>query len=123
MDGRAGFHATLLNGGDLDPTVGSGGKVTTAISSSGTPVIAVAGNTHAKIVVATQDGNGIAVVRYLPGGGLDKSFGSGGEEIISLLSGPKYVPHSMALQSDNSIIIGGHYQAGSTSDAFLLRLT
>jgi uncharacterized delta-60 repeat protein len=113
---------TLLSGGDLDPTFGVGGKVTTPVSFGGTPVIAVAGNSHAKIVVAAQDGNGMAVLRYLPGGGLDSSFGTGGQFILSLL-GAKYDPRSMALQSDNSVIIGGHFQSGSTSDAFLLRLT
>ncbi len=113
---------TLLSAGSLDTSFSGDGKLTSSLSGSGSPAIAIAGNGHAKIVVLTQVGTGLVVARYTPSGGWDNSFGTGGEAIVSTLT-QKYVPSCMALQSDNSVIVGGHYQSGSTSDAFLLRLT
>src|SRR5262249_40406663 len=65
-------QAQSLNAGDLDPTFGNGGKVTTAISQF----------EGALDVLIQPDGKIIAVgtsmVRYNPDGSLDNTFGTGG---------------------------------------------
>jgi uncharacterized delta-60 repeat protein len=73
-------EATISSPGDLDPTFGAGGVVTTSIGQA----LAMALQPDGKIVLAglgdSQPGLGWAsvVARYLPDGSLDPSFGSGG---------------------------------------------
>lgn len=97
--------------GTLDPTFGSGGKVTTAIGS---------GNEFAKSVVLQPDGkivaggpsrtgayNEFAVARYLPDGSLDPAFGTGGKVVTSISTGHDYL-NAIALQSDGKIVGAGY---------------
>src|SRR2546422_9595991 len=69
--------------GDLDPSFGSGGKITTSFGSSDDVGNAVAIQTDGKIVAAgytTISGSAaFAVARYNPDGTLDAGFGSGGQ--------------------------------------------
>jgi uncharacterized delta-60 repeat protein len=102
--------------GDLDPTFGRRGIVTTAV----TPVFSIAEDVvlqaDGQIVVA---GHAIdpttkplpdpwfAVARYLPNGRLDPSFGTGGAA-----TAPEQIGHfahaaTVALQPDGKIVLGG----------------
>src|SRR4051812_14834023 len=80
----------LLAAGDLDPTFGTGGLVTTAFFSAGKkPVQTLAGvdaveiqvvGGREKILAAGNATNiGIALARYNLDGTLDASFGTGGK--------------------------------------------
>src|SRR5207249_6334152 len=74
--------AGRANPGDLDPTFGIGGKVTTG-SGTDDDGYAVAIQADGKLVVAVETNNGInydvALVRYNANGTLDATFGTGGK--------------------------------------------
>jgi len=95
--------------GSLDPSFGASGKVTTSnIAPSG--AVKAALQPDGNIVVATTLSNQFGVVRYLPSGTLDSSFGSGGVVRTSLTNGFDTVK-SMAIDGAGRIVV-----AGSASD-------
>lgn len=111
--------------GDLDPTFGSGGKVTTdfglGVSDIGQ---AVAIQTDGKIVVT---GNGCAgagpcaeilATRYHTNGTLDASFGSGGKVSVGLVGSGR----AIAIQTDGKIVIVGNTFVTGVSDFAVVRL-
>ena len=95
--------------GALDPTFGFGGRVTTAVPGTG----------HATDVLVQPDGKIVAVgysalpqhavlIRYLPDGSLDPTFGNGG-----IAEGPEpWSPHGAALLSSGKILVAGQLGAG-----------
>ena len=100
--------------GSLDATFGTGGKVTTAISSYNygkTMVLQPDG----QIVVGGQYGNANTffydLLRYNPDGSSDQTFGSYGTAVLPM--GSSYAPVStppaaaVALQGDGKIVLGG----------------
>ncbi|MFN2227549.1 MAG: delta-60 repeat domain-containing protein [Anaerolineae bacterium] len=101
--------------GSLDPAFGSGGVVTTAINSQDS-ASAVLIQPDAKIVVAGSSRDalnnslGFALARYLPGGGLDPAFGTGGV-VVTPVSGNWDAAFALARQADGKIVAGG--RAGS----------
>src|SRR5262245_26785189 len=70
------------NEGDLDPTFGFGGKVTTDFGGAPDDPFSVAVKKDGKIVAAGYE-NGVqadfAIAQYNADGSLDQSFGSGGK--------------------------------------------
>jgi uncharacterized delta-60 repeat protein len=106
--------------GDLDPTFGSGGKITTDFSNSVDSGNATAIQSDGKIVVAgstiinisTQ--HDFALARYNHDGSLDASFGSGGK-VRTDFSGLGDEAFAIAIQNDGKIIAGGISGIG-TSD-------
>src|SRR5262245_56404263 len=94
----------------LDRTFGSGGKVVTVGLGSAS---AVAVQTDGRIVVAGQHvySNGCclaippavpgALARYMPGGGLDSGFGSGGKATTG------FAIASIAIEPGGKIVAGG----------------
>lgn len=97
--------ARYSSGGGLDNTFGSGGKVTTDISS-GDKCYSVCLQTDGKIIVAGSDARDFVMIRYNSNGSLDNTFGSGG--IVSTnIEGVDYC-ESVALQSDGKIILAGY---------------
>lgn len=111
--------------GDLDPSFGSGGKVSTAIGpgDNGTAGIALQGN--GKVVVAGTADSGtdldFAVVRYNADGTLDPSFGGGGKVMITVGPGDD-VGRDVAIQSDGKVVVAGTTDQGDDSDFALVRL-
>jgi uncharacterized delta-60 repeat protein len=111
------FAVTLLAApGDLDPTFGTAGKVTTTAATLGNSfkigseagmawqgdgkmVVAATGvsNTNSRIV--------IAVLRYTANGVLDKTFGTKGAAVLS--GTDDYVADGMALQADGKVVVAG----------------
>jgi uncharacterized delta-60 repeat protein len=95
--------------GALDPTFGSGGKVTTDFFDDNDEAWALAIQTDGKIVLAgraaTDSGFAFAIARYLPGGSIDPSFGSGGK-VISHFSGADRA-FAVAVQPDGKILAAG----------------
>src|SRR5438552_2104130 len=68
--------------GDLDPTFGIGGKVTTAVGTSDEAAYALAIQADGKLVAAGETDVGsnnydFALVRYNANGALDPTFGTG----------------------------------------------
>jgi|SRR5215213_3975134 len=101
--------------GSLDPTFGSGGKVTTGFAPFSDEANAVALQNDGKIVVAgTADvrnnfsfpASNFALARYDTTGNLDSAFGSGGQLITDFAGGVDQA-HTLVLQSDGKIVLGG----------------
>ncbi len=113
--------------GDLDPTFGSGGKVTTDFN--GTDVAnALAIQSDSKIVAggyaSDADGNSaFALARYTTAGTLDGSFGSGGK-VTTGFDG-KDAALALGIQSDGKIVAAGNTYTGTNdhSDFALARYT
>jgi uncharacterized delta-60 repeat protein len=70
--------ARFSSSGNLDPTFGAGGVVTTDFGPFD-QAFDVAVTPSGKIVVAGRTGGDFALARYLPDGSLDPSFGTGGK--------------------------------------------
>jgi uncharacterized delta-60 repeat protein len=93
--------------GDLDPSFGFGGKVTTDFGGEGI-AYSVTIDSQGRIVAAggTTEVNGeFALARYEPNGGLDPSFGAGGKVTTHFWSGG--IAHSVAIDSRDRIVAAG----------------
>jgi uncharacterized delta-60 repeat protein len=121
---------SLLSAGALDPSFGSGGIVTTALTNYNDTAYGVLLQPNGDIisygdaqtvqtvkrVSSTIDNFGLA--RYTPAGTLDSTFGSGGIVITSL--GSDWIV-SAALESDGKIVAAGrnHYLVRYNSNGSL----
>ena len=105
------FALARYNGdGSLDPTFGSGGKVTTDFTGGFEDAIAVAIQLDGRIVVTGQTFSGgfqkFALARYNADGSLDTSFGSGG--IVTTNFGfDSAFGGALAIQTDGKIVAAG----------------
>lgn len=96
-------------GGDLDPTFGDGGRVTTPIAGgNGDEARSVAIQENGRIVVAGTDSmRRFAIVRYRADGRLDPSFGGDGRVTTDFAPGDD-VAWDVAIQTDGKIVaVGG----------------
>src|SRR5215475_2223394 len=97
--------------GGLDPTFGSGGKVTTNFFGSTDGASAIAVQTDGKIILAGVSFNpnttdDFALARYNPDGSLDTSFGTGGK-VNTDFFGLGDEALAVAIQPDRKIIAAG----------------
>ena len=99
----------ILPDGELDPSFGVNGHTTFSFHNNDTAT-SVALQPDGKIVVAgyTGSGNGVnfLVVRFLPNGTLDNTFGFSGFNVIDFLGGPDYA-QAVAVAPDGKIVIAG----------------
>jgi uncharacterized delta-60 repeat protein len=112
------FVARMTPGGILDSTFGTAGQVTLSIGSGYTTDTAtgVAIDASGRIVVSGTTGStpipvqnpAFAAARLQSNGGLDATFGTGGETTISAQSGSR-----MAFDSAGRIIVAGNIVAGN----------
>ena len=108
--------------GDLDPSFGASGKVTTPIGVTG-GAYDVALQADGKIVVAGVSGGDIAVCRYHVDGSLDTSFD--GDGIVTTDVGTSSVDNAqaVAVQPDGKLVVAGYSNAGTNYDFVVLRYT
>jgi uncharacterized delta-60 repeat protein len=109
----AGRELAQSAAGDLDPTFGTGGMVTTDINRSTDIANAVAIQADGKLVVvgetykhndfSTED---FVVTRYNTNGTLDNTFGVGGR-VRTDFPGLAAVPSSVVIQTDGKIVVAG----------------
>jgi uncharacterized delta-60 repeat protein len=94
--------------GNLDPTFGSGGKVTTDLSSDFIDTgSAVAIQNDGKIVIAgTAKNIDFALLRYDIGGALDGTFGTGGQVTTDFFGGFDRA-NDVVIQNDGKIVVAG----------------
>lgn len=118
----------LTPDGLLDVSFGANGSVQTAIGSSRDMARGVAVRPDGRIVVAGWAETGAVtkafVIRYMPDGTVDPSFGVGGHVLLDL-GDPASACAAMALelQSDGTIVIAGHGAQGGDVDFAIARLT
>ena len=94
----------LAADGDLDPTFGTGGRVTyaggpanaSAIQPDGKIIVAIGGNPYSDFVL----------VRYNRDGSLDTAFGIGGK-VTTDFSGQWAWAYALAVQADGKIVAAG----------------
>ena len=114
--------ARFTSAGVLDPSFGSGGKVTTDFSGWRDEGIEVAIDSSGRILLAGMTFSGssydFAVARYTSSGALDASFGSGGKVVIDL-TGAFDVANDVAVDSSGRILLGG----AAGGDFAVVRLT
>jgi uncharacterized delta-60 repeat protein len=106
-------QAAQAAAGDLDPTFGSAGMVTTDINRSTDIANAVAVQPDGKLIVVGEtyknndfSGEDFVVTRYNTDGTLDNTFGSGGR-VRTDFPGLAAVPSSVVIQSDGKIVVAG----------------
>jgi uncharacterized delta-60 repeat protein len=98
--------------GDLDPTFGNGGIVTTAFGSGDDVIRSMVLQPDGKIVVAgysySYNGNPVvfSVARYNLDGSLDTTFNGTGKVATSLSGGSDYAA-GVTLQNDGKIVVAG----------------
>jgi uncharacterized delta-60 repeat protein len=118
--------ARYTTDGILDPTFGSGGKVTTNFFADVEAASDVEIQSDGKIVVAGfttpsggATGDDFALARYESDGRLDSEFGDGGR-ITTDFSGGSDVASALACQSDNRIVVVGQASNPGTDNDFAL---
>jgi uncharacterized delta-60 repeat protein len=102
--------AAVAAPGDLDPTFGSGGKVTTDFGGSdGASAVTIQSDGR---IVATGSSGGadFALARYNADGSLDASFGGGGR--VTTDFGSSDAASALAIQSDGKIVVAGRGGGG-----------
>jgi uncharacterized delta-60 repeat protein len=97
--------ARYMRDGRLDPTFGAEGTMTTDLGG-GDAAYAVAVQPNGRIVVAGVTSSDFALVRYLPDGGLDPTFGRGGVTTAPIGSDDP-AAYALAVQTDGGIVIAG----------------
>jgi uncharacterized delta-60 repeat protein len=91
--------------GTLDPSFGGDGIVTTDLGSEDDAANAVAIQPDGNIVAVGVTGENVALVRYLPNGELDRTFGGTGIVVSDL--GFDDVANGVAITSGGTIFVAG----------------
>src|SRR3989344_2911562 len=103
----------------LDETFGDGGKVLTDFNGGEDYATVVIRQEDGKIIVAGQSDNDFALVRYLPDGGPDESFGKGGKVAADLGGGD--IIEAISIGPDGKIVVAGGSSEGNESSFALVR--
>lgn len=114
--------------GELDPTFGTTGIITTDVGTGSSDVVTTAQiQNSGKIVLAGYSDSNInghydfALARYNPGGYIDMTFGTNGKVTTDINSGSDDYITSMDLQSDGKIIVAGYTELTGAYDFALAR--
>jgi uncharacterized delta-60 repeat protein len=110
---------TLAAGpGSLDPTFGAGGKAQSNVNPNQVTNVALQPDGKIVVIASLADFNVASLVfgvlRYLPSGTLDPSFGSGGVVRTAFTIGFNY-PYSVAVQADGKIVVAGSASSPNNS--------
>jgi uncharacterized delta-60 repeat protein len=97
--------------GNIDPSFGGGGLITTAITTQGDEAFALALQADNRIVAAgrsnAQTNSNFAIARYLATGELDPAFGNGDGFMTVDFFGFTDIAESVAIDSVGRIVVGG----------------
>lgn len=115
-------------GGSLDTSFGTGGKVVASINSGADIAYATVLQSDGKILVSGTTNSSISgkdffCIRYNTNGTLDTSFGTNGIATFDLQGGSDDVAYAMSLLSDGNIILAGFSDDGSNKNAAIIRIT
>ncbi len=101
--------------GDLDPTFGISGKVTTDFSTNLDDAQAIMIQPDGKIIAAGTNGVDFALARYNIDGSLDLTFATNGKTTTDFFGVPEDRVFSIALQPDGKIIAAGRARSNINS--------
>jgi uncharacterized delta-60 repeat protein len=124
-NGGVGYTFALvcyLTNGTLDSSFGTGGKVTTILSTNDV-ASAMAIQSNGKILVAGGSYNAnadFALSCYETNGALDTSFGTGGK-VTTAIRTYHDTGYAVAIQTDGKIVVVGDSDIGSNGDIALAR--
>ena len=112
--------AQLTPAGQLDPSLGTGGKVTSEIPGMGwSQGLDAAFDASGRIVAVGEarptpytSPTAFALARYLPSGQPDPSFGTGGYVVTLFGAGDDNGAGAVALAADGRIVAAGYSRAG-----------
>lgn len=108
--------------GELDPSFGNGGSVRLLTTEEKAAVKGVAVQPDLKVVLAGGESPGNTILlRLLPNGEPDTSFGAGGKVTTVIPGGSE--AHAVAVQPDGKIVVAGIAQGSTTYDFFIARYT
>jgi len=114
--------------GSLDTAFGAGGKVVTNIGSGDDIAYDAALQPDGKVILAgyaaawNNSSANAALVRYNTDGSLDNTFGNGGMITFPIGANPYAAMHTITLQPDGKIVVGGKSGPTANMDACLVRL-
>lgn len=107
--------------GEVDPSFGAGGLVTTNFPGPGDDMIfALLVDGDGRVVAVGSHDEDFALARYLEDGSLDLSFGSGGL-VTTDFAGAMDRSTDAALQNDGKLVVVGDSDAGTGADFALAR--
>lgn len=120
--------SVFSQGGSLDTSFGTGGKVVTSINSGADIAYATVLQSDGKILVSGTTNSSISgkdffCIRYNTNGTLDTSFGTGGIATFDLQGGSDDVAYAMVLLADGNILLAGYSDDGSNKNAAIIRIT
>src|ERR1043166_2495067 len=97
--------------GDLDPTFGGDGRVSTHVDVRFAGANAVTLQADGRLVTAgtagSNDTSFLALVRYDADGSLDPGFGGGGRVTVTIGNGSGVEGNAVARQGDGKIVVAG----------------
>jgi uncharacterized delta-60 repeat protein len=106
--------------GNLDPTFGEGGKVTTDFFGESDGVSDIALQPNGKIVAVGVAGGDFALARYNRDGSLDTTFGDGGK-VTTDFFGERDEARAIAIQPNGKIVVVGFARSNEQPDFALAR--
>lgn len=110
--------------GRPDPTFGQGGKVVTPVGRGNDVAFGVAVQPGGRVVVVgetgQEGGTDFVLLRYLPDGRPDPTFGDGGRVITAFGPGPDAI-YGLALQPGGQVLVSGSTWNGEDYDIALAR--
>lgn len=111
-----------LKDGTLDPSFGNGGTSTTAISGHyDEQVYAMARHSDDSILLGGYYRDDLAMVRFLPDGTLDSSFGNEGKVFTPDSSVTDKQINALAIMSDGRIVAAGQSAGNNNTDVLVAR--
>ena len=106
--------ATAADAGTLDPLFGTNGQVTTDLGSPFARLWAMAIQADDNIVAVGSAAGDFTLVRYMPDGALDTTFGTNGRVNTSI--GTSAVAYGVAIQPDGKIVLAGYAHNPATRE-------
>ena len=123
--------ARYTSGGALDPTFGTGGRVTADAGSSIDSIQSLAHTGAGEIVASGEGGGGpppmglgFLAARFTSAGALDTSFNTTGTQTVVFPSGIGFGgARAVAVQGNGKIVLAGSATVGANNEFALARLT